>query len=301
MSPLADRIRMPADIEQADKLAFDLTARQLGLLAATALVSFGLYRSAAAALPLPVAVALIVPVVATGVLLAFGRRDGLTGDQLALAALRFVRQPRLRLLAPEGLSRSPQGLPPRPRAIALDLPIRSVLRSGIVELAPGGFCRVLAATAASFALRSDEEQQALVDGFAGFLNALAEPAQIVVRSEPVDLRAWAARLEQTLPGHATGELRAAASDHGRFVAALAERDDVRRRQILLVLVDPSRELEVAAPRLERRVGETIELLRTAGVELQPLAGEETARLLAQTLDPPGPAAGCALTGTVHRC
>lgn len=301
MSPLADRIRMPADIEQADKLAFDLTARQLGLLAGTALLSYGVFRTAAAAVPLPVAVALVVPLAAAGVLLTFGRRDGLTGDQLALAALRFVRHPRLRLLAPEGLSTSPQGLPPRPRAAALDLPIRAVLRSGLIELAGGGFCRLLSASAASFTLRSDEEQQALVDAFGNFLNALAEPAQIVVRSEPVDLHAWASRLEQTLPEHASRRLRAAAADHGRFVAALGERDDVRHRQILLVLLDESRDRQVAQPRLERRSNETIELLRAAGVDLQPLEGEKSARLLAQTLNPPGPPAGCALTGAVHGC
>lgn len=45
MSDRSDRVRLPADVELEDKLAFGLTARQLFLLGATALLSYGLYLS----------------------------------------------------------------------------------------------------------------------------------------------------------------------------------------------------------------------------------------------------------------
>ncbi|MGH2930378.1 MAG: PrgI family mobile element protein, partial [Solirubrobacteraceae bacterium] len=52
------RVRLPADVELEDKLAFGLTARQLLLLGATALLSYTLYTLAASALPLALAATL---------------------------------------------------------------------------------------------------------------------------------------------------------------------------------------------------------------------------------------------------
>ena len=49
------------------------------------------------------------------------------------------------------------------------------------------------------------------------------------------------------------------------------------------------------------MAETIDLLQAAGVELHPLTGEETAHLLARSLDPPGAPKGASLTGVVSGC
>jgi hypothetical protein len=299
-SSVSGRVRLPADVEQPDKLAFNLDLRQLTSLGATGLVGYGLFSLAKQALPLPIAAALVAPVVLVGVLLAFGRRDGLSGDQLALAALRFLAQPRLRLLAPDGLPTPVAGTRPRPRVAALDLPVRAVLRSGLVDLGSHGFCRLLRASASSFALRTQEEQEAIVAAFARYLNGLTQPVEIAVRSEPVDLDAWATALTREAAASGNPALVAAAADHARFTAALGERAEVRRREILLILHARRGERAAVQAELERRVGETVELLRAAGVELQPLDGPQAVRLLARVLDPPGPAAGSELEGTVTR-
>ena len=229
------------------------------------------------------------------------RRDGLPGDRFALAAARFLIQPRLRLLAPEGLPAPLPGAPPRQALRALDLPVAAVLASGLVDLSHGGFCRLLRASATGFALRSDEEQQALVEAFGRFLNGLTDPVEIVVRSEPVDLNSWADRLEHTLPAASAPSLRAAAVAHARFVAELGSQAEVRRREIVLVLRSSRSDREEAHGELERAAGETIDLLQAAGVELHPLTGKETALLLARTLDPPGPPRGARLAEWCSRC
>jgi hypothetical protein len=171
----------------------------------------------------------------------------------------------------------------------------------LVELATGGFCRLLRASATGFSLRSEDEQQALLEAFGRFLNGLTEPIQIAVRSEPVDLHSWAERLERSLPESATGPLRSAAASHARFLAELGSHAEVRRREIVLVLNTQAREQPLAQATLERRAAETVDLLQAAGVELQPLNGEQAARLLARTLDPPGPPPGSFLTGVVSGC
>ena len=96
-------------------------------------------------------------------------------------------------------------------------------------------------------------------------------------------------------------LAEAASAHLRFLAELAAREGVRRREILLILSTRARERQNAQLELTRRAGEAQELLRAAGVELRPLDGEQAAALLARALDPPGPPLGARLEGVVRAC
>jgi PrgI family protein len=296
-----ERVRLPADIELEDRLAFGLTFRQLTILSLAALLGYGVFTLASSLLPLPLAAAAAAPVALAGTVLALGRRDGLPADRLALIAARYLSRPRRRVLAPEGIPAPLPGAPARRALAPLDLPVRTVLRSGLVELTDGGFCQLLRASSTSFELRSEEEQAALVEAFGRFLNSVADPIEIVVSSEPVDLEARATALERAATGLPDAALRRAAFGHARFLSRLAAGEEVRRREILLVLAARARDRQAAQTALERRAAEAIELLRAAGVELRLLRGEEAANRLARLLDPPGPPAGSELTGVVQAC
>ena len=128
---IQSRVRLPADVELEDKLAFGLTARQLLLLAATALLAYGLYTVAASLLPLAVAAAVCAPLAVVGAVLALGRKDGLPADRLARLALRHLPAPRRRLLAPEGIPASLPGEPRRRPACRSTFPVEpSCVRPG---------------------------------------------------------------------------------------------------------------------------------------------------------------------------
>jgi hypothetical protein len=297
---VSERIRVPADVELEDRLAFGLTARQLVILAATALIAYGVLDAAGSVLPMAVAAVLAAPFAFTGVALALGRLDGLSGDRLALAAARHLAQPQRRVAAPQGLPARLPGGPAPPSVSPLAVPVTAILRSGVVELADGSFCVLLSATGTSWALRSEEEQQALVEAFGKWLNSLSEPAAITVRSEPVDISERASQIERASAGLPHPALRRCAEAYARFLAQLGDQG-LRRRRILLVLSTRAREREAARGTLERRASEATGLLRAAGVELHALDGEEATALLAGALDPPGPPAGCQLGGVIHRC
>ena len=294
------RVRLPADVELEDRLAFGLTARQLCLLGATALIAYTLYTLASSALPLPIAAALCAPVAIVGSVLALGRRDGLAADRLARCALRYLASPRQRLLAPEGIPAPVAGEPRRAGMAPLDLPIRAILRSGLVELNEGSFCVVLRAGSGSFALKDEEEQAALVEAFARYLNGLTDPVANYVRSEPIDLSERADTLDEKAAS-LESNLAEAAHAHAHFLRQLPAGGDLRRREILLLLSTHAHEAVSARTTLERRTTETSELLRTAGVDLTPLNGEEAAALLTRAFDPPGPPAGSTLEGVVTGC
>jgi hypothetical protein len=298
-----ERVRLPVDVELEDRLAFGLTAKQLVILGLSAVVGYGVFSIASSVLPLAVAAAAGTPAALGGLALAFGRRDGMSGDDLARAALRHLTGTRKRLAAPEGMPEAIENVPSdRERISALDIPVRRVLRSGLIDLVDGGYALLTTATATSFALRSDEEQAALVEAYGRFLNSLVGPTAIAVRSERVQLAARADVLRQRAGDLPHPALRAAAVGHADFLAELDSGEGIRRRSVLLVLSTRERDRAIARTDLERRASEAADLLRGADVELHPLNGEQVGALLPQALDPEGPTgASVRLTGVVRSC
>jgi hypothetical protein len=291
-------VKVPADVELEDKLAFGLTARQLALLASSGVCGYGAYLLLARLVPAPVALAAPLLVVACGLVLALGRHDGMSGDQLALAVGHYLRAPKQRVLAPDGLLAPLVRSSPVSRAATLDIPVRRILRNGLVQLSDASHCLLVEARGSSFELRSQVEQTAFVDCFARFLNSRAEPVQLMVRSEPASLTPHAARLEAAADG-LPRELAAAAREHAVFLRRLAHESRLLRRRIVLVLRSPQRDPELASASLTRQAAEATQILAGAEVALRPLSGEQAASLLSASLDPPGPTAGSDLEGVIY--
>ncbi|SRR6266540_1115271 len=281
--------RIPADVERADRIAFNLTARQLAILATTGLLAWLLAQAAQLLVPTLVADALALPLVAVGAALALGQRDGLSLDQLALAALRHARTPRRQVPAPEGvpappdlLAHLPTGLRPSPLTLAAD----GVGPDGLVDLGSDGMALVCQASTVNFALRTHDEQAALVAAFARVLHALTGPVQLLVRTELVDLAGLVRDLEERAGGLPHPALERCARDHAAFLGELARRRDVLRRTWLLVFRDPTR--HGADVRLARRVDEAAGLLQGAGVRLAPLDQPHVYAVVGRAVDPDGP-------------
>lgn len=120
------------------------------------------------------------------------------------------------------------------------------------------------------------------------LNALATPMQVLVRIDRADLRPHLEQLAKDTAALPHPALEAAANQHGQFLAELARRRDVLRRQTVLVLHDPSPPGK-AAPLLQRHADELAGLLSGCGITLTPLDGAQATALLARACDPEAPA------------
>src|SRR5438445_9275777 len=96
-------VRIPADVDMADRVLGPLTARQLAILGVTGLVLYAGWTVTRVVVPMPVFLILALPVGATAALLALGQRDGISLDRLLLAAIRQHLSPRHRVAAPEGI------------------------------------------------------------------------------------------------------------------------------------------------------------------------------------------------------
>ncbi len=285
------RQRIPADVDRDDRLLAGLTARQLAILALAGLAAWAIILAATPPLPLPLAAALAAPVGAAGAVLALGRRDGLPADRLTLAALQQRLAPCRQVLAPEGVVptpawATPPGAPPAPAP--LRFPAREVGDGGVVDLGPDGAALVCLASPVNFSLRTPAEQDALIAAFARVLNAVTAPLQIVVRAERVDLRAGVAALREQAGGLPYPALEVACREHAAFLEELAGRRDVLRRQVLVVLREPTPDA-AATLTLRRRAEDTAAGLAAAGIQLTPLDSQAAAEVLRQAADPHAPA------------
>ena len=142
------------------------------------------------------------------------------------------------------------------------------------------------ASAVTFSLRTPAEQEALVVAFGRYLNSLAQPAQLLIRAEPIDLGPIIAELNRVAPALAHPGLEAAAREHARFLAELATTRDLLRREVLVVIRDAGD--EGAPDRLRRRGEEATAALAASGVTLVVLGGDAARQCLARALDPAAP-------------
>jgi hypothetical protein len=156
-----------------------------------------------------------------------------------------------------------------------------------VDLGAHGTALVAEAQTVSFSLRTPAEQHALVGAFGRYLNSLAAPVQVVVRSQPVDLDARVAALRAEAGGLPHPALEAAALAHAAFVEDLAASRDLLARRVLVVLRDPAGGPDAPA-RLRRRAADAAASLAAAGIGLRVLDTTAATAVLHGALDPWAP-------------
>jgi hypothetical protein len=200
------RAKIPADVDAADRLAFDLTFRQL----------------------------------------AVGRRDGLPLDAWLWAATRFRHRPHrltpVPVVEPPDWAPAVPTTPDRvERPALLRLPAEAIEDDGTIHghgQSSGPATVLVAATTVNVTLRTPAEQAGLVAGLGRWLNSLTTNVQIVVSTRRVDLPAHAVRIADHantgMDGEAAGSgLAAAALDHAEFLLDLAERLDPLARTVTI--------------------------------------------------------------------
>lgn len=244
-------VRIPADVDREDTVLASLTARQLLILAVTAAVLYGLWSATRTLVPLPVFALAALPVGAGAALLALGRRDGLSLDRLALAALRQRLTPRLQVAAPEGIQPAPAWLAEKATLAEgeersgrdahpgpVRMPAQGITETGVVDLGQDGLAAVAVCSTVNFALRTPAEQEALTGAFGRYLHSLTAPVQVLVRTERLDLSAQIRELRAHALQLPHPALEAAATEHADYLIQLGEQTDLLRRQVLLVLREP---------------------------------------------------------------
>ncbi|WP_329562026.1 PrgI family protein [Kitasatospora sp. NBC_01266] len=286
-------VKIPAEVERDDTILGPLTARQsiqLGVLMAALWLG---YQATKQFVPPLFYLAAAVPIGTAGTIAVLTRREGLTLDRWLLAAWRHSRSPRRLVPAADSCDgpfpwqAAAQREQPATPPAELRLPIADVGPDGVIDAAGAGRVVLSRAGTVNFGLRTAGEQQALIAGFARWLNALTGPVQILVRSQRLEIGPAIAELEQAAGSLPHPLLEEACREHADFLAELAAEQELLSRQVLVVHREPGCD-RAAGMRAQRRAEEAVGLLAAAEVPLRPLSGAEAFAQVAAATAPDTP-------------
>jgi hypothetical protein len=288
---LPPRARISADVDTPDKIVYGLTARQLAILAVAGVAAYGLFKTVGPLLPPPVFIAVLTPVAGAAVVLALGRRDGLSMDLWLLSAIRHTRSPRRLAPAQPGRAEPPPAWVPKAAAPVaqipvLRLPARAVAESGVIDTGARAVALV-ACTTVNIGLRTAGEQNALIGAYGRWLNSLSDPVQIVISAQRVDLSSHAGRIADAAATIGNPALAEAAHDYAAFLDDLAARRDPLWRTVTVAVTaagDKGRDTQVL-----RRADHTASALSALGAQASVLDGARATAVLTCAVDPYTPA------------
>ena len=119
------------------------------------------------------------------------------------------------------------------------VPVQEV-RNGIIILKKGGLRGVLMCSSVNFALKSEDEQKAIIGGFQTFLNTLDFSVQIVVHSRKIDIRPYLLTLEERIDKQTSELMKIQVREYIQFIKGFIDGSDIMTKMFYAVVpFDPA--------------------------------------------------------------
>lgn len=202
---------------------------------------------------------------------------------------------------------------PKTSAASQDFVAIKDIRDGVVILKSGQLCSVLLASSVNFALKSTDEQQAILQQFQSFINTLDFSLQIYVQSRRLNIEPYLALLGTREANQDNDLMRIQLREYIEFIRTFTSEVDVMSKNFFVVVPyspapinikkgltslfagSPER---VAAPidqqfeehriQLEQRVALVVEGLSGAGVRTITLKTDDLVELFYHIYNPSDP-------------
>lgn len=189
------------------------------------------------------------------------------------------------------------------------VPIKEV-RGGVMILKDGTLVGALLASSLNFALKSQEEQEAIILQFQNFLNSLDFSVQFFVQSRKLDIRPYIALLEERLKAQTEDVMKIQVKEYIEFIKNFTERASIMSKHFFVVvpysppIVDLRKTIkrrlfseerlaarkeeigfEEERTQLEERIAVVEQGLAGSGIRTAPLGTEEVIELLYKEFNP----------------
>jgi len=187
------------------------------------------------------------------------------------------------------------------------VPIKEI-RDGVVVLLDDSMRMVLMASFLNFALKSGDEQEAIIIQFQNFLNSLDFSVQMVVQSRRLDIRPYIALLEERRLTQTNELLQIQTKEYIGFIKKITEAANIMGKAFLVVVpykptfsiaksgllarirgrqvtATPATTFEESRSQLEQRAAVVEQGLIRAGVRTAPLGTEELVELYYKIYNP----------------
>lgn len=189
------------------------------------------------------------------------------------------------------------------------VPVKEV-RGGIIVLKDETLVGVMLASSLNFALKSPDEQAAILSQFQSFLNSLDFSIQFFIQSRRLDIRPYIALLEDRLKAQTEDLMKIQVTEYIEFIRTFIQRSNIMTKHFFIVIpynppiVDVKKMVEervfgkasLAArdkdigfeeqrTQLEQRMGVVEQGLVRCGIRTAPLGTEEVIELLYKEFNP----------------
>lgn len=109
------------------------------------------------------------------------------------------------------------------------------LRNDTVVLKDGTLRAVLEVSSINFALKSEDEQQAIIQGYVGFLNTIDFEVQIVIQSRRLDIRKYLASLDTIAKNQTNELLKVQTLEYRQYIEELVTLSDIMEKRFYVVV------------------------------------------------------------------
>ncbi|MBU0625746.1 TraC family protein [Patescibacteria group bacterium] len=109
------------------------------------------------------------------------------------------------------------------------------IKNDVVVMKDGTLRSILMVSSINFALKSEDEQNAIIQQYISFMNALDYPIQIVVQSRQLNVDDYLERLMKAEREQENDLLRIQIADYRAFVAELVEMGQIMNKQFFVIV------------------------------------------------------------------
>lgn len=109
------------------------------------------------------------------------------------------------------------------------------IREDVVVMKDGTMRAVLLVSSINFSLKSEDEQNAIIQGYVSFLNSLDSPVQILVQSRKLDIDDYLNRLKEQEKTQENELLRNQITDYRQFVKELVQLGEIMQKKFFVVV------------------------------------------------------------------
>ncbi len=189
------------------------------------------------------------------------------------------------------------------------VPIQEI-RDGIVVLKDGSMRSIVLASSLNFALKSSDEQNAIISQFQNFLNSLDFSVQIFIQSKRLDIRPYIALLEERYKEQVAELMKIQTREYIEFIRTFVENSSIMTKSFFIIIpytppvltasknpissimkkgtdskVLANEQFEEYRSQLEQRVGVVEQGLVRCGIRVAELGTEEVVELYYKIFNP----------------
>lgn len=147
------------------------------------------------------------------------------------------------------------------------------VRDGILILPGNQYRAILSVSALNFELRSETEQDAIIDTYESFLNSLGWPIQILVRTREIDMDKYLEDLSERLSSEMVPIYQSQIQNYNQFIRSLITNNKILTRHFYIIVpYQPTEksDFELVSEQLKLRTDIIAKSITRLGMRADPL-------------------------------